>query len=101
MKFRLCGDQDCPDWVLAQISNMADIRNEVMARFVRSFDESLIFVCAGWVPDPTSLFPPDLFLYVNLVSTQSTECLLEPRLPGLQYWISLTSLMHIVALCVL
>jgi hypothetical protein len=37
MKFRLCGDQDCPDWVLAQISNMADIRNEVMTRFVRSF----------------------------------------------------------------
>jgi hypothetical protein len=42
MKFRLCGDQDCPDWVLAQISNMADIRNEVTARFVRFFDESCL-----------------------------------------------------------
>jgi hypothetical protein len=44
MKFRLCGDQDCPDWVLAQISNMADIRNEVkkMTRFVRSFHESCL-----------------------------------------------------------
>ncbi len=25
-----------------------------------------IFVCAGLVPDPASLFTPDLFLYVNL-----------------------------------
>jgi hypothetical protein len=27
-----------------------------------------IFVCAGRVADPTSLFPPDLFLYVNFVA---------------------------------
>jgi len=26
------------------------------------------FVCTGRVPDPTSLFPPDLILYVNLVA---------------------------------
>ena len=27
MKFRLCGDQDCPDWILAQIYKMADVRH--------------------------------------------------------------------------
>jgi hypothetical protein len=27
-----------------------------------------LFVCVGWVPDPTSHFPPDLIFYVNLVA---------------------------------
>jgi hypothetical protein len=29
-----------------------------------------IFVCAGRVPDPTALFPPDLFLYICKFSRQ-------------------------------
>ncbi len=39
-------------------------------------------VCTGRVPDPTSLFPPDLILYVNLVSKGAPKFLktLEPRL---------------------
>jgi hypothetical protein len=28
------------------------------------------FVCVGRVPDPTSHFPPDLILFVNLVARQ-------------------------------
>ncbi len=59
-----------------------------------------IFVCAGLVPDPTSLFPPELFLYVNLVAREH-QMSFRTLAPRLQYWISLTSLMHIVALCVL
>jgi hypothetical protein len=39
-------------------------------------------VCTGRVPDPTSLFPPDLILYVNLVAKGAPKFFktLAPRL---------------------
>jgi hypothetical protein len=39
-------------------------------------------VCTGWVPDPTSLFPPDLILNVNLVAKGAPKFFktLNPRL---------------------
>ena len=42
----------------------------------------IIFVCKGRVPDPTSLFPPDLILYVNLVAKGAPKFFktLAPRL---------------------
>ncbi len=42
----------------------------------------MTYICAGRVPDPTSLFPPDLFfLYVNLVAREHRMSLrtLAPR----------------------
>jgi hypothetical protein len=41
-----------------------------------------IIICTGRVPDPTSLFPPDLILYVNLVAKGAPKFFktLAPRL---------------------
>ncbi len=55
------------------------------------------FVCVGRVPDPTSHFPPDLILYVNLVAMGPVHLSPVTWPQALQYWYSLTSLMHIVA----
>ena len=51
-------------------------------------------------PWPHIPFPPDLILYVNLVAKGAPK-FFKTLAPSLQYWISLTSLMHIVAPCVL
>ena len=50
--------------------------------FVKFFFFFLIFFCTGRVPDPTSLFPPDLILYVNLVAKGAPKFFktLAPRL---------------------
>jgi len=56
-----------------------------------------IFVCVGRVPDPTSHFPPDLILYVNLVAMGPVHLSPVTWPQALRYWYSLTSLMHIVA----
>ncbi len=39
-------------------------------------------ICTGQVPDPTSLFPPDLILYINLVTKGAPKFVktLAPRL---------------------
>ena len=55
------------------------------------------FVCVGRVPDPTSHFPPDLILYVNLVAMGPVHLSPVTWPQALRYWYSLTSLMHIVA----
>ncbi len=57
-------------------------------------------VCTGRVPDLTSLFLPTSFC-MSIQSQKEHRSFLSPLPPGLQYWISLTSLMHIVAPCVL
>ncbi len=45
-----------------------DIFQEEWSQFFFFF----LFVCVGRVPDPTSHFPPDLILYVNLVALGTT-----------------------------
>lgn len=39
MKFRFCGDQDCPDWILAEvsvISKMSSVRMMLIVRLIRN-----------------------------------------------------------------
>mmetsp|Transcript_36174 Transcript_36174/g.71126 ORF Transcript_36174/g.71126 Transcript_36174/m.71126 type:complete len:204 (+) Transcript_36174:68-679(+) len=39
MKFRFCGDQDCPDWILAEVSvmsKMSSVRMMLISRLIRN-----------------------------------------------------------------
>jgi hypothetical protein len=53
------------------------------------------FFCVGWLPYPTSHFPPDLILYVNLVAMVDNLSVLRPGSPSITVLVFLTSLMHI------
>ncbi|XP_016066042.1 PREDICTED: COMM domain-containing protein 4 isoform X4 [Miniopterus natalensis] len=68
-RFRFCGDLDCPDWVLAEISTLAKIYEKVLkltadARFVRP---SIVWMaspcpvnCSSWgCLKGTSILPPE------------------------------------------
>jgi hypothetical protein len=41
------------------------------------------FFCVGRMPDPTSHFPPDLILYVNLVAMVDNLSVLRPGSPSI------------------
>ncbi len=73
--------------------SLGPLNHELITEVVRLLNIYIFFFCVGRVLDPTSHFPPDLILYVNLVTIVFWD--LGPQ--ALQYWYSLTSLMHIVA----
>ena len=55
----------------------------------------MFFRWAGPRPDPTSHFPPDLILYVNLVAMGPVHLSPVTWPLALRYWYSLTPLMQL------
>jgi hypothetical protein len=67
-------------------------------RFQIYFINFFFFLFLRWaVPRPHIPFPPDLILYVNLVAMGPVHLSPVTWPQALQYWYSLTPLMHIVA----
>jgi len=84
---------------MSMISKRSKNKPSILANFLYRNEPNLFlkFVCVGQVPHPTSHFPPDLILYVNLVAMGPVHLSPVTWPQALQYWYSLTPLMHIVA----